>query len=161
MKKLFTLAIIASSILMCQAQQKQNVTSGIAEVNGTKLYYETAGKGDVIILVHGNEGDRRHWDYQFLSLAKDFKVIRYYVRGYGKSALPDKEIAYWDHEDLKALLDYLEIRKSHICGLSMGSGIAVDFAIAYPEMCKSLIPIGPWANGYGFGDFKTPASDSL
>ena len=43
----------------------------------------------------------------------------------------------------------------------MGSSIAVDFALAYPERCRSLIPIGAWANGYGTGDYVTPASDSL
>ena len=155
------MVIVASGFLLCQAQQKQDVTTGIAEVNDTKLYYETAGEGDVIIFVHGNEGDRRHWDFQFLSLATEFKVIRYDVRGYGKSALPDSEIAYGNQEDLKALLDYLNIPKAHVCGLSMGSGIAVNFALSYPEMCNSLIPIGPWAGGYGFGEYKTPASDSL
>ena len=161
MKKIFILACLATGLFMCKTQQDQDVITGVAEVNGTKLYYETAGIGEAIVLVHGNEGDRRHWDYQFHILANDFKVIRYDVRGYGNSALPDTAIAYWDHEDLKALLDYLEVGKAHICGLSMGSGIAVDFALAYPDMCQSLIPIGPWANGYGFGEFQTPASDSL
>ena len=161
MKALFTLAFIVTGILMCHAQQKQVVTSGIAEVNGTKLYYEMAGEGDVIVFVHGNVGDRRHWDYQFLSLSKDFKVIRYDVRGYGKSALPDPEIAYGNPQDLKALLDFLNVSKAHVCGLSMGSGTVVSFAIAYPEMCKSLIPIGPWAGGYCSGESITPACDSL
>jgi 3-oxoadipate enol-lactonase len=161
MKALFTFAFIVSGILMCHAQQKQVVTSGIAEVNGTKLYYEMVGEGDVIVFVHGNVGDRRHWDYQFLSLSKDFKVIRYDVRGYGKSALPDSEIAYGNPQDLKALLDYLKVSKAHVCGLSMGSGTVVSFAIAYPEMCQSLIPIGPWAGGYCSGESRTPACDSL
>ncbi|MBA7553718.1 2-hydroxy-6-oxo-6-phenylhexa-2,4-dienoate hydrolase [subsurface metagenome] len=96
-----------------------------------------------------------------MPLAKEFKVIRYDVRGYGKSALPNPEEPYSDYEDLKALLDHLNINKAHICGLSMGSGIVVDFAIAYPDMCKSLIPVGPWASGYGMNDFKSPAADSL
>lgn len=161
MKALFTFAFIVAGTLICQAQQKQDFISGIAEVNDTKLYYEMAGEGDVIVFVHGNVGDRRHWDYQFLSLSKDFKVIRYDVRGYGNSALPDSKIAYGNHEDLKALLDYLKVSKAHVCGLSMGSGTVVSFAIAYPEMCKSLIPIGPWAGGYCSGESKTPACDSL
>ena len=134
---------------------------GLAEVNGTRLYYEAAGSGETLVLVHGNEGDRRHWDFQFMPLAKEFKVIRYDVRGYGKSALPNPETPYSDYEDLKALLDHLDINRGHICGLSMGSRIVVDFAIAYPDMCKSLISVGPWASGYGSNDFKSPAADSL
>ena len=133
----------------------------MAEVNGKKLYFESVGTGDVIVLVHGNVGDRRHWDYQFLTLGKDFKVIRYDIRGYGKSAFPNPEIAYSDYEDLNALLDYLKITEAHMCGLSMGSAIVVNFAIAYPEKCKSLIPIGPWVGGYGVNDFKSPAADSV
>lgn len=161
MKRLYIFILITSSILGCQSRSDQNIINGIAEVNGTKLYFEAAGDGEVIVLVHGNEGDRRHWDYQFLTLAKDFKVIRYDVRGYGKSAFPDPEIAYSNYEDLNALLDYLKIPEAHICGLSMGSAIVVDFAIAYPEKCTSLIAIGPWVGGYGVNDFKSPATDSL
>lgn len=153
-----TIALIAIS---CQNQSKQLVTEEIAEVNGTELYYEIAGSGETLVLVHGNCGDRRHWDFQFMPLAKEFNVIRYDVRGYGKSALPDPEEPYSDYEDLKALLDYLNINKVHICGLSMGSGIIVDFAIAYPERCKSLIPISPWVSGYGMNEFKSPSVDSL
>ncbi len=56
------MVIVASGFLMCQAQQRQDVTTGIAEFNGTKLYYERAEEGDVIVFVHGNIGDRIHWD---------------------------------------------------------------------------------------------------
>ena len=43
----------------------------------------------------------------------------------------------------------------------MGSGIIVDFALEYPEMCLSIIPTGPWANGFGAGEYSSPAADSL
>lgn len=165
-KKLFCVLIVLGLVLFPglvsnQFLSAQSITNGVAEVNGTQLYYEMAGSGETLVLVHGNEGDLRHWDFQFLPLAKDFRVIRYDVRGYGKSAMPDTEVAYSDHADMKALLDYLKVDKAHVCGLSMGSGIVVNFAIAYPERCVSLIPVGPWASGYGVGEFQTPASDSL
>ena len=62
------------------------VQTGIAEVNGTKLYYEMAGSGRVIILLHGGAVDRRAWDDQFTEFAAKYKVIRYDLRGAGKSA---------------------------------------------------------------------------
>jgi pimeloyl-ACP methyl ester carboxylesterase len=169
MKILLLILSLSLMLISCNNKEKKSEilidgSSGDAEVNGTKLYYETyetEGSGDAIVLVHGNEGDRRHWDFQIGPLAMNYKVIRYDVRGYGKSALPNPEEAYSDYEDLKALLEYLNINEAHICGLSMGSGIAVSFAIAYPENCKSLISVGPWASGYGSGDFKSPAADSL
>ena len=139
----------------------QELKNGFAEVNGTKLYYEVAGKGEPILFVHGNFGDTRHWDFQFEPLAKKYKVIRYDVRGYGKSANPKPDEVYYDYEDIIALLDYLNIDRVHICGVSMGSGIVVDFALVHPERCLSLIPIGPWANGFGSDAYSTAAGDSL
>lgn len=156
-----TLSISLLLFLSLACNNRQSITTGYAEVNGTKLYYELAGKGEPLVLVHGNFGDRRHWDFQFLPFSEQFKVVRYDVRGYGKSALPRSDEPYRDCDDLKALLDYLKIDKAHVCGVSMGSGIAIDFALAYPERCFSLIPIGPFPNGYGSGEYSTPATDSM
>jgi pimeloyl-ACP methyl ester carboxylesterase len=131
------------------------------KLKGTKLYYEIAGAGDPLVLIHGNVGDHRHWDFQFNELSKKYKVLRYDVRRYGKSALPKTDETYRDCNDLKALLDFLKINRAHLCGVSQGADIVVDFALVYPDMCISLIPIGPWVMGYGEGEFKTSASDSL
>src|SRR5438552_15037944 len=62
------------------------VQSGIAEGNGTKLYYEMAGRGRVIVLLHGGAVDRRAWDDQFTGFAATYKVIPYAPRGCGTRA---------------------------------------------------------------------------
>ena len=154
-----SLFIASLLIILFSCSNKQEVKSGFADVNGTSLYYEVAGNGEPIILVHGNFGDRRHWDYNFEELAKEFKVIRYDVRGYGKSNSSPKGYKYKDHDDLKALLDYLEIPKVHIAGFSMGSGIVINFALEYPEMCTSLISVGPWVGGYSPPSINEFSSD--
>lgn len=159
MKPIFISALLVFVVVSCNNQP--DFENGFAEVNETSIYYEVAGKGEPIVFVHGNFGDRRHWDFQFEPLSKNFKVLRYDVRGYGKSALPKPDEVYYDTEDLKALLDYLGIEKAHICGVSMGSGIIIDFALEHPEMCLSVIPTGPWAVGFGTGEYKSPAADSL
>jgi pimeloyl-ACP methyl ester carboxylesterase len=141
--------------------QVLNIDSGYAEVNGTKLYYEVAGTGQSLVLIHGSFGDRRHWDFQFKEFSKKYKVLRYDVRGYGKSALPNPDKAYTDSEDLNALMDFLKIRKANICGLSMGSGIAIDFALSYPDKCGSLILIGPRVAGDGSAEYRTANADSV
>ena len=162
MKDLICILAVLLVISSCNNQNKSKVSEeGFAEVNGTKLWYEVAGSGDPIIFVHGNFGDNRHWDFQIDNLSDSFKVIRYDVRGYGKSSIPDSVEIYRDCDDLKGLMDYLEIEQANICGVSMGSGIAVDFALEYPEYCISLIPIGPWVSGYGSGQYRTTASDSM
>jgi pimeloyl-ACP methyl ester carboxylesterase/glyoxylase-like metal-dependent hydrolase (beta-lactamase superfamily II) len=121
---------------------------GYADVNGTWLYYEVAGEGEAVVLVHGNGLDRRMWDGQFDVLAREFRVLRYDVRGFGRSALPVPGQRFSHHEDLAALLGTLGIERAHVMGLSMGAGIAADFTLAYPEKTRSLVSAGPWLNGY-------------
>ncbi len=135
--------------------------TGYAEVNGTKLYYEVAGSGKPLVLIHGNFGDRRHWDLQFSQLSKKYKVVRYDCRGYGKSSLPKTDELYRDADDLKALLEFLRIRKAHLCGLSQGGDIAIDFVLSYPSMVISLIPIGPQVMGMGEEEFSMASFDTV
>jgi pimeloyl-ACP methyl ester carboxylesterase len=110
------------------------------DVNGTRLYYELKGAGPVVVFLHGWTLDTTMWDNQFDEFAKHYKVLRYDLRGYGKSAVPKMEHPYAHHEDLKALLDYLRIQKAAIIGLSMGGYAAINFAIMYPERASALIP---------------------
>jgi len=156
-----TLSFNDSSARNKKLDQALNIDTGYAGVNETKLYYEIAGTGEPIVLIHGSFGDRRHWDFQFQEFSKKYKVLRYDVRGYGKSALPNPDNTYSDSEDLKALLDFLGINKVHICGLSMGSVIAVDFALSYPDKCSSLILIGPRVAGDGSAEYRTANADSV
>lgn len=150
--------------LLSLAQGKvsaKNIDSGYAQVNNTKLYYEIAGRGTPLVLIHGSFGDRRFWDPQFKVLSKKYKVIRYDIRGYGKSALPDSNELYRDTEDLDALMNFLKIKKAHFCGLSLGSFIVIDYGLAHPEKCLSLIPIGPRVAGDALDEFKSAAADSV
>lgn len=122
--------------------------SGIAEGNGTRLYYEVAGAGDRLVLVHGGGGDRRHWDGQFLALAERHQVVRYDLRGYGKSAAPVEGQPYRHEDDLNALLGALGISKAHIAGFSLGCQIVVDAYTLYPDLFRSIIAVGPYVSGY-------------
>ena len=155
------LTFIRSSAGNNKFNQALNLDSGYAEVNGTKLYYEVAGSGQSLVLIHGSFGDRRHWDFQFKELSKKYKVLRYDVRGYGKSALPNPAKTYTDAEDLNALMEFLKIRNAHICGLSMGSVISIDFALSHPDKCGSLIVIGPRVAGDGSVEYRTANADSV
>ncbi|MDR3594485.1 alpha/beta fold hydrolase [Clostridium sp.] len=121
-------------------------TNDFAKVNGTRLYYETIGEGEAIVLIHSSFTDLRLWDEQFDYFGKHFKVIRYDVRGFGKSDRPSELFSHF--EDLKGLLDYFGIKKAHLMGVSMGGSIAIDFTLQYPELVESLILSGPSLNGY-------------
>jgi pimeloyl-ACP methyl ester carboxylesterase len=120
---------------------------GFAEVNGTRLYYEVAGSGPALALVHGFSLDTRMWDDPFEEFARHYQTVRYDTRGFGKSASPTRE-PYMDTADLKALLDYLGIARAAVLGLSRGGGIAIDFALVHPEATRALIPVDPTLGGY-------------
>lgn len=62
--------------------------TGFIETNGTELYYEMLGEGQPLVLLHGGYMDRRMWDDQFKVFARDYQVIRYGIRGFGKSEMP-------------------------------------------------------------------------
>ncbi len=113
--------------------------SGIAEVNGTKLYYEMAGSGHAMVLLHGGAVDSRAWDDQFAEFAVHYRVIRYDLRNSGKSASP--ETPFSNSEDLYALLQYLKVDKAYLLGISRGGGIAFDFTLDHPEMVAALVLI--------------------
>jgi pimeloyl-ACP methyl ester carboxylesterase len=142
-----------------QMNPSNYIESGYVNVSGGRLYYESLGSGNAIIFIHGNAGDRRHWDGQFEALLTDHRVIRYDVRGYGKSSLPMRDQPYSNHRDLAELLDHLAIDRAHVAGWSMGSGIAFDFALAFPERTISLISVGPWVNGYASASAQDFYSD--
>lgn len=125
-----------------------SVESGYADVNGTRLYYEEAGKGHPLVLIHGFGGNLRMWDDQFDQFAMDYKVLRYDSRGFGRSAMPVEGESYRHEEDLKALLEHLDISNTSLVGQSMGGEIAIDFAIAYPESTHSLVLVDSSLGGH-------------
>jgi pimeloyl-ACP methyl ester carboxylesterase len=124
------------------------VDKGFGEVNDTRLYYEIVGRGHPLVLVHGFSIDNRVWDDQFEAFAKRFRVIRYDIRGFGKSALPVVGKEYSHIKDLKVLLNQLRIDQAYIIGLSMGGSIALDFTIEYPEMIEALILVDSTIGGF-------------
>jgi 2-hydroxy-6-oxonona-2,4-dienedioate hydrolase len=122
---------------------------GFADVNGTRLYYEVAGEGYPLVLNHGGLVDNHLWDDQFDEFAKHFKVIRYDMRGFGDSGMIKNGMEPYSMErDLFSLLQYLDIQKTYIMGLSMGGSLSVDFTLQYPEMVDALISVGAGLSGY-------------
>lgn len=119
---------------------------GTAPVNGTQLYYETLGEGHPLVLIHGGYMDGRMWDDQFHTFAERYRVIRYDVRGFGKSELPP--ISYADRQDLLDLLTFLGIEKTYLLGLSLGGVIAIDFTLEHPNMVDALILVGSPVPGF-------------
>ena len=111
--------------------------SGTAPVNGTQLYYEMAGQGHPLVLLHGGAVDSRAFDDQFSEFARHYRVVRYDLRGTGKSG--DRDKPFSNSEDLYSLLQYLKITRAYLLGISRGGGIAYDFTLEHPDITKALI----------------------
>jgi Predicted hydrolases or acyltransferases (alpha/beta hydrolase superfamily) len=121
---------------------------GQAEINGVRLYYEIAGEGLDLVLVHAGCADSRMWDEQFSTFARHTRVLRYDMRGYGKSTL--SKGSFSNRDDLYNLLEFLGIQQAHFVACSMGSLAVTDFALEHPEKVKSLVLVSPALSGYPY-----------
>lgn len=110
---------------------------GFVSVSGSKLYYEVAGSGHPLVLVHGGGVDCRMWDDQFEWLASHFRVVRYDLRGHGKSPVGNQP--YSPIDDLNSLLSVLGVDSTYTLGHSLGGGVVMAFTIAHPERVDALI----------------------
>jgi 2-hydroxy-6-oxonona-2,4-dienedioate hydrolase len=120
--------------------------SGFAPVNGARLYYELAGTGTPFVMIHAGVADSRQWNNEFRSFANGCRVLRYDMRGYGRSEPVAGEFTHL--ADLVALLDYLELVRPIIAmGCSMGGGVAMDYALAAPSAVKALVMVGSGPSG--------------
>lgn len=116
-----------------------------ANVNGVNLYYDVSGHGHPIVFCHEFAGDYRSWAPQVEAFAAEHRCISYNYRGYPPSDVPADPGAYSQEihlEDLRGLLDHLEIDRAHIVGLSMGGNIALHFALNHPERCRGVVVAG-------------------
>jgi 3-oxoadipate enol-lactonase len=121
------------------------IQTGFAPINGAQLYYEMAGSGKTLVFVHAGVADNRLWDDQFDFFAQNYKVIRYDMRGYGKSEPVDSEFSHV--EDLIALLKHLNVDKATLIGCSMGGGTSMDVALTQPQMISALVMVGSGPGG--------------
>ena len=150
MKKMMITCLMISLTLMNMSAQSIDikVDSSYINVDGGRLFYEIAGKGENIVLLHDGMVNREIWDEQFPLLAKYYRVVRYDRRGYGKSS--DPQAPYSDIDDLNELFVSLNIDRAILFGMSSGGGCVIDFTLKFPGKVKSIILVGAVVGGYGY-----------
>ena len=112
----------------------------IEKLNGIDLYYEVHGSGEPLLLIMGFGAQSFQWYEQVPVLSKEYQVIIFDNRGVGNSERPNYPYTMKHFvDDISALLDFLKIDSAHICGISMGGMIALQFVLAHPERVKRLI----------------------
>ena len=111
---------------------------------GVPIRYVEAGKGEAVILIHGFAINHH---FQWIApklmqkLTPDFRVIAIDNRGHGKSGKPHdpSEYGLTMVEDVRRLMDHLDIKKAHIVGYSMGGAITLKFITTYPDRVLSAV----------------------
>lgn len=122
------------------------IKSGFAHIDSAKIYYEVAGQGPPFVMIHAGVADSRQWNNEFVNFARTYRVLRYDMRGYGKSEPVEGEFSHM--HDLVSLLDTLEIHEPLVLmGCSMGGGLAMDFALTHPSRVRALIMVDSAPSG--------------
>ena len=123
--------------------------SHITTDDGVRLYVEQSGEGTPIIFVHEFAGDHRSWEPQVRYFSRRYRCVTYSARGYDPSDVPSDVEAYSQdraRDDIRAVMDALDIETAHVVGLSMGGFATMHFGLHYPERALSLVVAGC---GYG------------
>jgi len=120
--------------------------SGFVAANNANLFSEIGGNGTPFVMIHAGVADHRQWDNEFAVFAGKYRVMRYDMRGYGKSEPVEGDFTHM--ADLEVLLETLHIREPMVLmGCSMGGGIAMDFTLTHPALVKALIMVGSAPSG--------------
>lgn len=121
-------------------------TKSTLDLGDGQLYYETAGSGMPLVLTHAAFLDSRMFDALWEPLAKHFRVIRYDMRGFGKSSPVTGPLTR--RSDLDRLLTHLDVTQAHLVGCSLGGEISLDLALEQPQRVKSLTLVDSTPGGF-------------
>ncbi len=120
--------------------------SGFVGIGNANLYYEVAGEGQPLVFIHAGVADSRQWNNEFVHFAQDYRVLRYDLRGYGKSSPVEGEYSHLG--DLVALLDEIGLHQPLVViGCSMGGSLAMNFALEHPSRVNALVMVGSGPSG--------------
>ena len=116
------------------------------DINGVRICYQIHGDGYPVVLIHGFGSKKESFMAQIPALSQEFKIISFDNRGSGKSEHPDMPYTMEMFvDDINGLMDYLEISRAHLIGLSLGGMICLNFVLKYPNRVNKLVLINTLA----------------
>jgi pimeloyl-ACP methyl ester carboxylesterase len=121
------------------------------DVNGARLWYDEAGSGPAVFILHGGLGDSGLWEPVVPFLAERFRTIRTDLRFYGRSTGPNVPWSWQD--DAIGVLDALAVERAAIVGLSLGGKLALDIALAHPNRLWAVAGVAPGLGGHDGGAY--------
>src|SRR5215207_9493020 len=110
------------------------------QLNDVRLYFESHGEGEPLVLVPGFGHGQWIWFKQMPALARRFRVITFDPRGVARSEARDEPLTIATIAgDVAALLSALGVERAHVLGASFGGFVAQEFALLHPRMTRTLI----------------------
>jgi pimeloyl-ACP methyl ester carboxylesterase len=127
--------------------------SGLAPVNGIKIWYAEFGHGRPVVMLHGGLSNSNYWGHQVRALDKDYRVVVMDSRGHGRSTRYEQPYGYdLMASDVLGLMDFLKIDKAAIVGWSDGAIIGLDIAMHHPERVSKLFAFAANSDPSGVSD---------
>ncbi|WP_252250735.1 alpha/beta hydrolase [Clostridium sp. ZBS13] len=124
--------------------------SNIINNKTANIYYEVHGKGEALVLLHGNGENLEYFKNQIEYFSNKYMVIAIDTRGHGKSTKGNIPFDFWlFSDDVISILDKVNIKKAHILGFSDGGNTALHLGLKYPDRIRSLILNGANFNPNG------------
>jgi pimeloyl-ACP methyl ester carboxylesterase len=130
---------------------------GLVPVEGGRLWAQWAGEGSGVVLAHAGIADARQWDPQWEALAARHRVVRYDLRGFGRSEV--EHVTFSNRADLVAVMDAAGLDRAVLVGCSRAGSIVLDTALEFPERVSGLA----WVCGglAGSDAASTPEEEAL
>jgi 3-oxoadipate enol-lactonase len=121
----------------------------------TRLYSEVAGEGPPLVFLHAGICDSRMWESQWARFRDRNRVLRCDLSGFGRSPL--RPGRYSHPGDVIALLEELELGPATLVGASLGGGVALQVAVARPDLVSALVLVAAGVRGHAWSDEVTRA----
>lgn len=139
------------------------VESGLAPVNGIRIWYATFGKGDPVVLLHGGLANANYWGHQVPVLAERYRVIVMDSRGHGRSTRDERPYGYeLMASDVLGLMDFLKIPKAAVVGWSDGAILGLEISIRHPARLSKLFAFAANSDPSGVKDIaKSPVFNAF
>jgi pimeloyl-ACP methyl ester carboxylesterase len=135
-------ALCETSPASRSAQAPLPVREAYAALPGVRIWYaDSGGRGVPVVFVHAATGSSRVWEHQLPAFtAAGYRVVAYDRRGFGRTVIDPAGVQPGTGaDDLLALVDHLGIDRLHLIGTAAGGGIALDFALSFPQRLRSLV----------------------
>lgn len=114
-----------------------------SRANGLDIYYEAAGEGPPLVLLHANPLDHTMWLYQLARFARRWRVIAPDLRGYGRSDKPESPFAFADMAaDVLGAMRDAGVGRAALIGVSIGATLALQIALDRPDLVRALVLSG-------------------